>query len=300
MKAIVFDIQRFSLHDGPGIRTTVFLKGCPLRCLWCHNPEAMRSDPQLAITASRCLGCGECEKACPNGVHSLVAGQHLLDRRRCRACGSCVEVCYAEALEIVGREQTLEQVLAEVEKDRAFYEASGGGVTVSGGEPLQQAQFTRSFLKAARKRGLHTVLDTSGYAQPETFLDVAREADLVLFDLKHTDDVRHRELAGVSNQPILGNLRSLAREGIPFRVRVPVIPGCNDEETNYETMAALLRQLDYQPPVDLLPYHQLGTAKHDKLGTRYTLGEVVPPSTERLESIARLLSSYGLRVQVGG
>ena len=299
--ATVFDIQRCSLHDGPGIRTTVFLKGCPLRCLWCHNPESMDSRPQLAFTASRCIGCRECLRACPNGVHAIVEGKRVINRGLCQRCGRCVEVCHSEALELMGREMALEEVLAEVARDQAFYASSGGGVTLSGGEPLLQPEFATAFLQACRRQGLHTVLDTSGYAPWESLLAVAREADLVLFDLKHTDDARHRELTSVSNRVILDNLARLASEQIDLRVRAPVIPGCNDEEDNYRTMAAYLGRLDVRTlRVDLLPYHQLGSVKHSRLGTEYGLHNVKPPTSERLESLASILRTGGFQVQVGG
>jgi pyruvate formate lyase activating enzyme len=299
--AIILNVQRCSLHDGPGLRTTVFLKGCPLRCLWCHNPESVDPRPQLAYTASRCVGCGECARVCPNGVHRFEEGKHAVDWERCRRCGACAEACYAEALETVGKEMTIEEVLAIVERDREFYDSSGGGVTISGGEPLAQAPFAAELLRESRGRGLHATLDTSGFAQTETLLRVASEADLVLFDLKHIDDARHRELTGVPNGIILENLVSLIRSGAAVRVRVPLVPGCNDDTANVEGMASFLSAFGGQaPPIDLLPYHQLGASKHARLGSRYELSETKPPTDESLDRLASVLRAAGLPVQVGG
>ena len=294
VQGTIFDIKRFAVHDGPGIRTTVFLKGCPLHCLWCHNPEGISRQLQLIFTPQRCIGCGNCLEVCPQKVHQLVDGQHLIQWERCQACGTCVEGCYAGALELAGREVTVEEVMEEVMRDRAFYEASGGGMTLSGGEPLAQYHFTQALLQAARAEGVHTALDTSGFAPWGQLEALLPDVDLVLYDLKHMDSERHVALTGVPNEGILDNLRRLDGAGQRIWVRIPLIPGYNDEEPNYHALGQFLSGLRHIERIEILRYHRLAESKYERLGRDYPLQGLEPPTEEQTESRRQILLSYGL------
>lgn len=266
MTGRIFQIQRFSIHDGPGIRTTVFLKGCPLRCLWCHNPESVRPERHVFFSAKQCIGCGYCFSRCEHHAHQMEEGVHVLDRSLCTVCGDCIEECYSGALELVGREASVEEVLTEVLKDRSFYETSGGGMTLSGGEPLSQFEFSRDLLIAARENGLHTCIETSGFAPFERLSALRKVVDLFYFDCKETDPVRHREYTGVSLAPIVENLRRLDHLGVPTVLRCPIIPGLNDREDHFNGIAALANSLQHVKEVHVLPYHPLGRGKLERLG----------------------------------
>ena len=283
---MVFDIQRCCVHDGPGIRTTVFLKGCNLRCFWCHNPESWRAGQDLLFYPQKCIGCGKCFDSCPLGCHALNdGGAHFIDRERCTICGACVKKCYPGALILSGKERGVEDVMKSVRADAAFYRNSGGGMTVSGGEPLLQPEFTLALLTAAKEEGIHTALDTAGHVEFAAFERVIPQVDLLLFDCKCMDSAMHRQVTGVGNERILENLRRLGQGSTPVWVRVPVIPGVNDTEANMLALRAFLADLPAVKRVELLAYHNLGAGKHGNLGGEYAYKEIKAPPKERLEEM---------------
>lgn len=295
----VFRIERFSIHDGPGIRTTVFLKGCPLRCSWCHSPESQSTMPEFMPAPGRCIACGMCVAACPE--HAIAAPGGLAPREVCRLCGTCADACPTGARVLVGQQMSVASVIATIERDRIFYDESGGGVTISGGEPLMQAVFVQAIVDECRARAVHVAVDTSGFGDRAS-VDRVRP-DLFLFDLKLVDEPRHRAATGVSNRVILENLARLAATRASARsdliVRFPFIPGINDDEDNVREMGRLLASL-HIPRIDVLPYHRAGMAKYERLGREYPLPDTEPPSGERVAQAVAMLSQYGLDVGVGG
>ena len=297
---IVFDIRKYSIHDGPGIRTAVFFKGCPLSCWWCHNPESQASTVEMIFRENRCIRCEACLTACVQGAIAWNGNGPVTDPAKCDRCGACAAACYAEAREQVGREMTVEQVMAEVERDVAFYDESGGGVTMSGGEPLLQRDFLFALLRACREKEIHTALDTSGFAAWDTIERIRGYVDLFLYDLKLMDDARHHRFTGVSNAPILKNLLALSQRGHAILLRVPVIPGINDDDETARQIGAFAAALPHLNGVDLLPYHRIGVDKYTRLNLAYKLSETRAPSDERVAEIAHILNSFGLLVRVGG
>jgi len=295
---IVFDIRRYSIHDGPGIRTTVFFKGCPLDCAWCHNPESRAFTPELILRPNRCILCDDCLDACPNGAVARQGDAILIDRGKCRVTGACAAACAAEALQVVGREMNAGQVLAELERDRSFYDQSGGGATFSGGEPLAQPAFLLELLRACRERGLHTAVDTSGQAAWTVIERLRPYVDLFLYDLKLMDDARHRQLTGVSNRRILSNLRQLSGLGQPVVVRMPIVPGINDTVADLRQAGAFLADLPVRPLVELLAYHHSALAKYSGLGLEYGLPDLRPPEAGKMKAAAGTLREYGLQVTI--
>jgi pyruvate formate lyase activating enzyme len=294
-RGLVFDIERFAIHDGPGIRTTLFLKGCPLACWWCHNPESLAPRPQLALFEDKCIGCGRCFEACPNGVHERLSdGSRALHRERCAACGRCVQTCFAEALVMEGRELGVDEAMTELRKDMPFYASSGGGITLSGGEPMLQVAFSEAVLRACRAEGIHTALDTSGHAPWADYEKVLPFVDLVLYDFKLADSEAHRKYTGVDNELIRENLARIDERGMPIEVRIPVIPGINDSQENIEESARFLAGLKGIQRVALLPYHGLGESKYPRVGRTYRLDGLASPSRERMEQIASWISRYGI------
>jgi pyruvate formate lyase activating enzyme len=269
----IFDIMKFAVHDGPGIRTTVFLKGCPLTCPWCHNPESRRPGPEISFVPEKCIGCGWCFQHCPRQAHQMRGGQHTVLRGACARCGVCAERCYAKAIEVVGRDATVEEVLADVLQDGPFYDHSGGGMTLSGGEPMVQFEFTSALLRAAKDVGLHTCLDTSGFAPTAHFLKLLSVVDIFLFDLKDTDPARHRQTTGVALAPILENLKQIDAAGGRTILRCPLIPGINADEAHLNGIAEIANALSNVMEITLLPYHPLGRSKSERLGIDYPLAD---------------------------
>ncbi len=300
LSGILFDIRKYSVHDGPGIRTTVFFKGCPLNCWWCHNPEGKAPQIEIFLRENRCIRCGACLQVCDQGAIYQKNDSFETDRTLCTLCGACVEECYAEARELVGKRMTVAEVMEEIERDAPFYEQSDGGVTFSGGEPLFQPVFLGALLRACQNRGIHTALDTCGYASWDTFERLRRDVNLFLYDLKLIDEARHRQFTGVSNQVILENLRRLSALGHTIFVRFPVIPAINEDERNVQQMVELLLSLPQKHPVDILPYHASAIHKYEGLGVEYRLKETPTPEQERLWSVKESFEKNGLIVRIGG
>jgi pyruvate formate lyase activating enzyme len=302
MNGIVFDIQKFSIHDGPGIRTTVFLKGCPLRCLWCHNPESQECEPEISLIPAKCIGCGYCFKACPQGAHALgTDGSRVFRREGCRRCGACAEKCYAKALEKIGREMSVEEVIADVEKDRPFYETSGGGMTVSGGEPLFQFEFTLALLKEAKRRGLHTCVETSGFTPFDRLERIMPFVDLFLYDYKETDPARHQEYTGVPREIIIDNLIRLDQLGAKSILRCPIIPGLNARDDHFAGIADMANQLHNILEVNLMPYHPLGKSKSERIGKPAAMEDGAFPAADTVSAwLAAVAAGTRIPVKKGG
>lgn len=300
-RGLVFDIQRYAVHDGPGIRTLVFLSGCPLSCLWCQNPEGRVKRSVLLYYKSRCTSCMRCVGECPEGAISVSdEGGVSTNFTLCILCGRCVDQCPAKARTIAGTWMFAPEVCEVVEQDRSFYRRSGGGVTLSGGEPLMQPSFARAVLALCRERYIGTALETCGYAEPESVRLVVEHADTVLYDIKHIDPSEHQRLTGVDNGLILENARLVAGMDLSFVVRVPVIPGYNDDDTAMISMARFVRNLENVIRVDLLPYHRFGEGKYQALGITYPLEEISDPDSARMNSIKRLFEERGLEVRIEG
>jgi len=302
-KGVVFNIQRYSIHDGPGIRTTVFLKGCPLSCLWCQNPESQSMKPEIFYNAERCVGCGRCITVCPVKAIEMGDAKVKTDRNVCTGCGLCVEACPEEARELMGKLMTVDEVVEEVMKDDIFYQRSGGGVTISGGEPFTQPGFSANILRLCRERNAHTAIETSGYAPWEIAERVLEYTDLVLFDLKHMDPKEHMKLTGVSNELIHENARRIWHERhIPLWIRVPVIPGYNDSVEHIDTLAGfVVNELSPFIQVHLLPYNRLGESKTQQLEKPGTGLSTEPPDEAHMQSLKEIVEKRGVRkVFIGG
>lgn len=300
LSGTLFAIKRYALHDGPDLRVTVFLKGCPLSCAWCHNPEGMRPAVQMLSLPGRCVGCGECLTACPQGALSAGQGAVERDAKACTACGTCAVVCPALAHEALGRRWTVAEVMAEIEKELPFFADSQGGVTFSGGEPLAQPDFLEGLLLACGRLGVHRAVDTSGFAAPETALRIARHTDLFLFDLKHMDPAAHLRATGVDNAPILANLRLLAESGAHVQLRLPLIPGFNDGDENIRRTGLLAASLPGVDGIDVLPYHSTAKGKYAKLGLAYPGADLPAADPRQTEWAAEILRNCGLTVRIGG
>lgn len=301
--APVFNIQSYCIHDGPGIRTTVFVKGCPLRCLWCANPESNAVYPELMTYSSRCTGCGRCVKACREGAISIIEHEGrpiaFTDRAKCVNCGNCVSVCPNEAREIAGKQMTVREALDVVLRDRLFYETSGGGMTISGGEALAHPDFSANLFAAAQAEGLHTAIESSCFAPREVVDRVFPHVSLGLLDIKHMDSARHRGLTGVPNELILENITHIHKDlGVPVILRVPVIPEMNGNPENIRAVGHFAASLG-DVSVNLLPYHTLGDSKSENLGRQRELSVTVPDDTY-MQDLQRIVADCGVQVQIGG
>ena len=274
MTGLTFDIHRFSLNDGPGIRTTVFFKGCYLKCEWCHNPESQSFKPQLSFNPEKCLHCFECVKACPNNAQKIKDNKHFVEWALCDLAGKCVEVCPSGALKIIGNSTEVEFIISEVMKDKKYYDKTGGGITISGGEPMAQFEFTRQLLMKARKEGLNTVLDTCGYGEKSHYKEILPYVDLFLFDYKLTDEKLHKEYTGATNNEILANLDFLYSNGASIILRCPLIPGINDNEEHLKGIKEIIKKYPLLKSVELMPYHNMGRDKASRVGMEYKLSQI--------------------------
>ena len=295
---VIFHIMRFSVHDGPGIRTAVFFKGCPLACWWCHNPESQNLEPEVLYSADRCRLCGDCAAACPHGAIAR-SGDRMTVTGECQLCAACVDACGADARSVAGRTMTVSEIVAEIERDVVFFDESGGGVTFTGGEPLAQPELLEALLHACRQRRIHTTIETCGAAARDSVLRLGGLADLILYDLKILDPARHRHYTGARNRNILENLPALVAAGRPVVVRIPVVPGVNDGAA--EVRAAC----DYLAPlavarVDLLAYHRAGAEKYRRLGREYRMEQTPAPTGAAMEAIAAQMEAVGIPVKIAG
>lgn len=299
VKGLVFNIQRFSVNDGPGVRTIVFLNGCPLRCRWCCNPESQELKPVVMFKAVNCVGCGNCTVVCPTGASDLsLPGK--IDHAKCVCCGKCVDVCYHKALELSGKWMRVEDLMIELYKDRNVYRRSGGGITVSGGEALTQPKFLLELLKTCKSLGWHTAIETTGYAAKEVLNDIVPWLDLVMMDIKHIDSAVHKQFTGVGNEKILENaiyISQLAKEMI---VRVPVIPGFNADRSTIAGIAAFAKRMTNIKEIHLLPYHDLGSNKYGMLGKEYELSEARTPAAAQMEEFKAIVEQAGFSCKIGG
>ncbi|MBI5724114.1 MAG: glycyl-radical enzyme activating protein [Planctomycetes bacterium] len=280
---MIFDIQRCSLHDGPGIRTTVFFKGCPLRCLWCHNPESVRPDREIAFYQEFCVGCGACAAACPHRAHRIENGSHFFDRAFCEVCGRCVEACSFGAMRMTGRQCTVKEIMDEVRQDVAYYRQSGGGLTVSGGEPLLQPEFLKVLLEAAKAEGVNTCVETGGFAPRQAFEAILPLVDLFLFDYKAARPDKHREFTGADNELILSNLDFLCRSRAAVRLRCPLVPGINDSPEHFRAIAEIAGKYPAVERVELLAYHNTAGHKYARHGYRNPLPDL-PSAGEEIKN----------------
>lgn len=298
-KGIVFDIQRFSIHDGPGIRTLVFLKGCPLHCLWCCNPESQAFNPELLFDPGKCIGCKACVEACLHGAISVAEEKLFFERELCQGCGQCAQVCYSGARAIAGRKMSVEEVMKEISKDFLFYQNSGGGVTLGGGESLAQPDFAAAILEASKKKGLHTAIETAGHVPWVHFEKVLPYTDLFLFDVKHMDPEIHRNFTGKDNTLILANLEKLVRQEVDIIVRTPVVPGFNDAQDQIGAIARFARHIGIYE-LHLLPYHRLGESKYRLLGREPQKMAKLKVEEVELNALKKCAEAEGMAIKVGG
>ena len=300
-KALIFDIQKFSVHDGPGIRTIVFVKGCPMHCKWCANPESQMFHPELMMYPDRCIGCGKCIEACESGCFAAGEdGSVDFNRSKCTACGKCTEECYAKARTISGEYMSLDEIKEEADKDIAFYRNSGGGITFSGGEAMWNPDLVAELAKYYKDQSISTAIETCGCAPWENFEQVAPYLDLVMYDLKIMDDEKHIEYTGMSNKEILSNLEKICRM-VKTIIRIPIIPTVNDSKEDIDAFGEFVSTLkDYIDTIHILPYHNYGLGKYKALGKEYELEDIEAPSDEHMEEIKKQLEDYGFSVNIGG
>ena len=295
---ILLDTKRFAVHDGPGIRTAFFTKGCPLKCLWCHNPESISKRPETGFYPHLCRQCGRCAGLCPAGAHLMAQEGHLFKKEHCLKCGQCETECPGNAMKLYGREMSAAEALALALEDRDFYEESGGGVTVSGGEPLLQKEFVFELFKALKAEGIHTALDTCAFVPQSVLAEMLSVTDLFLVDFKHSDSFKHRQLTGVPNEMIKSNLKFLSDCKVPIEIRIPFVPGCNSDAENMEAAGAFLGTLRVGK-VKLLPYHALARNKYAALQMEDTMPRAETPSEEEMAQALEILKKYGLDAHSG-
>lgn len=298
---LIFDIKRYAINDGPGIRVCIFLKGCPLNCRWCHNPESISPQMQKLFTASKCISCGECVKICPLQACKLTDEGVITDQKLCNFCGKCAEICPSLATEMSGQKYSTAELLQIIEKERPFFDQSGGGVTFSGGEPLLYPEFLCKILDACGERGIHRCIDTAGLAKTATLLKIAKRTDLFLFDLKHMDNQKHKEWTGVGNRLILQNLSALAETGVAIQIRLPLIKGVNADPENISITADFIANLPgVKRLISLLPYHNIASAKDQKLGQQRNQQGLLEPNEEEIASVVAQFAEFDLLATVGG
>ncbi|KAA3612342.1 MAG: glycyl-radical enzyme activating protein [Calditrichaeota bacterium] len=298
---LIFDVKRYAINDGPGIRITIFLKGCSLNCAWCHNPESIARHVQKMYSFDKCLHCGTCVEACPENACELTPQGIVTDPDLCKLCGKCAEVCPTKATEMSGRLATVGEIVALVEKERIFFDQSGGGVTFSGGEPLMHPKFLIELLDACGERGIHRTVDTTGLAKTDILLEVAKRTDHFLYDLKMMNSDAHKKWTNVSNNKILDNLKVLAATGASINIRIPLIQGVNDDVENIENTAAFVADLEGEKKrVNLLLYHNIAAKKYEKLGEEFDSGDMAEPSTEDQKRIIAQFAAHGIEAMIGG
>ena len=299
--AVIFDVKPYSINDGPGIRITIFLKGCPLHCAWCHNPEGLSPHQQKLYAKTKCIGCSTCVENCPQDALRLTPDGIVTDTTRCDLCGICAQVCPTKAIEMSGRQVTVDEIMRTVRRETVTMDQSGGGVTISGGEPMMQSEFLIGLLDACGREGIHRAVDTTGLTRTETLLEVAKRTDLFLYDLKLMDPEKHATFTGVDNRLILDNLKTLAASGARINIRIPLILGVNADEDNIRQTAEFVASLaGDKKPVSLLPYHDIASHKYGKLGRQYDSGGMAEPPPEDIAMAIRVFGEYGLEAVVGG
>jgi len=301
MKGLVYDIQKGAIHDGPGIRTLVFMKGCPLKCLWCSSPQTQKFSTEILYTESKCEKCLRCVEECPKKAIIFSDKEKIkIDRKLCNTCGQCVEICPNQALKLIGDQRTVEELFQDVMKDSNFYRRSDGGVTIGGGEPTMQHEFVADLLKKCKETYVHTAMETCGYVKWENLEKILENIDLLYFDIKHMDTLEHKKITGVSNELILENAKKAAKMR-PIIIRIPLIPGYNDSEENLLNTGKFAAGLgENLLRVELLPFHKFGTGNYEQLGREYELKDLEPPSEEYMNKLKNLVESCGVKVQVGG
>lgn len=285
---MIFNIQKCSIHDGVGLRTLVFFKGCPLNCLWCANPESQSYEKEVMEIPRKCIHCGACQKVCSESAISLTDERFEINRSSCKKCFKCIDVCYAESKKLVGDEKDVQSLFKEINKDRLFYQMNGGGVTFSGGEPLMQPEFLTEIAEMCKKNGISTSIETCGYGNYEKFKEALQFIDSIFIDLKHMDSDIHKKLTGKGNELILRNIKAISTHGIPITIRTPVVPGCNDSVENIKAIASFIKGIPNVIEYELLPYHSLGNSKYASLGIPYALEDVMPPSDNQMIELVKL------------